>query len=156
SSGALALDVGGQDTDRRVHARAGIADRRPWLQRRRAVKPGQAHRAAGGLRDHVEALVRAVRTGGAEALDREVDEARIYVAERVVAEPEPLESSERVVLAQDIDLLHEVPENLAAFVALQIERDAALVRVEQHEVIRVDTLLLGQQPPPLLAHLRRF
>src|SRR6185295_8344009 len=104
----------------------------------------------------VEALVRAVRPGRTEALDREVDQPRIDLAKRLVAEAESFESAERVVLAEDVDLLHQLAEDLAAVVALQIERDAALVRVEQQEVVRIDALLLGQQPPTLLAHLRRF
>ena len=139
----LPLPQRGHHAERGVHAGAGIADRRAGLERRRAGEPCHAHRAARGLRDHVEALVAAVGPVGAEALDRAVDQARIERVERVIAEAVPLHHAGRLVLDEDVRLLHHVEEHRLALLRFQVQRDGALVGVEQQEVAAVDTGLLG-------------
>ena len=155
-AGPLALDVRGEHADRRMHPGAGVADRRSGLERRRTGKSGQRHRAAGRLRNHVEAFVLAVRAVRAEALDGQVDEARIYFAQAIVAEAEAFERAERKIFREHIDLLDQVDEHRAALLALEVERDAAFVGVEQNEVVGIDARLFGEQPAALLAHLRRL
>ena len=60
----LALPECGEDADRGLHARAGVADGGGGLERRRVVGAGHGHRAAGRLRHHVEALGVGPGTGG--------------------------------------------------------------------------------------------
>src|SRR5204863_437116 len=64
---ALPLDVGGHDGGGRVHAGAGVADGGAAPHGLAIREAGDAHDAARGLRDHVEALVLGIRTGQAEA-----------------------------------------------------------------------------------------
>src|SRR6202023_284217 len=101
------------------------------FQRRRTGKARERHRAAGRLRNHVEAFVFAVRPVRAESLDRQVNEARIYFAQSIVTETEALERTEREIFGEHVDLLNQVDEHRAALLALEVERDAAFVGVEQ-------------------------
>ena len=112
-----------------MHSGTGIADGRAGLKRRRAGKSGDRHRAARSLRDHVEALVFAVGAEGPEALDRQVDQTRINFLQFVIAEAEAFERAERIILRHDIDLLHQVEENLLPLVALEVQRDRPFVRI---------------------------
>src|SRR5579862_8675829 len=91
-----------------------------------------------------------------EALDGQVDEPRIYFAQSIVAESETLKRAEREIFRQHVDLLDQVDEHRAALLALEVERDAAFVGVEQNEVVGIDALLFSEQPATLLAHLRRL
>src|SRR5262245_19540669 len=75
-SGALALDVGGQDGRGRVDAGPGVADGGAAADRLAVGEAGHAHHAARGLGDHVEALVLVVRPGEPEALDAGHDDPR--------------------------------------------------------------------------------
>src|SRR5579872_521719 len=93
-AGFFALDVRREHANRRMHSGAGVADGRAWLERRRSRKSGDRHRAARRLRDHVEAFVLAVRSEGAETLDRQVDDARIGFLQHVISEPEAFQRAE--------------------------------------------------------------
>src|SRR5262249_46334531 len=53
-SGLLASIQRAQDGDRQQHAGAGVAKRWAWLEWTAVAFAGDAHRAAAGLRDHVE------------------------------------------------------------------------------------------------------
>ena len=94
-----------QDADRQQHAGAGVAERRAGLERRPVALAGNAHDAAGRLRDHVEGEVVLVGAAGAEALDLRVDDARVDGAHHVVAEPQPLDRAGREILDHDIGAL---------------------------------------------------
>src|SRR5271154_7363219 len=136
-----------------MHPGAGVANRRPRLERRRTGKSSERHRAARRLRNHVEALVFAVRPVRAEALDGQVDQSRIYFAQSIVTKTETFERAEREILGEHVDLLDQVDEHRAALLALEVERNAAFVGIEQNEVVRIAALLFGEQPASLLAHL---
>ncbi len=123
----------------------------PGLSGSRAGKPGQRHRAAGRLRDHVEALVGTVRPIGAEPFDTEVDQRRVDLAQVVVAQPEALQGSQRVVLGEDVHLLDQLQEHRLAALVLEVKRDAALVGVEQDEIKRIDAGALAYRPASLFA-----
>src|SRR3989441_4204379 len=144
----LPLPESGHHAQCRVHARARVADGGTGLERRRAREAGQRHRAARRLRDHVEALVLAVGTVGAEALHGEIDQARIQGREGLVAEAHPLHPAGRLVLGHDVGPLDHVEEHGLALRVLEVERDALLVGVEQEEVARVDAGFLGATVPP--------
>src|SRR2546428_6246648 len=147
----LPLPQSGHHANCRGHARARVADGRAGLERRRAREAGQRHRAARGLRDHVEALVLAVGTVVAEALHGEIDQARVQGGERVVAEAHLLHPAGRLVLGHHVGLFDHVEEHGLALRVLEVERDALFVGVEQEEVARVDTGLLGATVAPGLS-----
>ena len=57
----------------------------------------------------------------------------------------------REILGEDVGLLDQPAQDGAALFGLQIGGDAALVGVEQHEIMRVDPLLVGRGAAALLA-----
>src|SRR5215470_7982649 len=89
-AGALTLDVGRHDRRRGVHTGPGVADGGAAAHGLAVGETGDAHHAAGRLRDHVEALVFRIRSGQAEAFDPRDDDARIGRAQSLVVEPQPL------------------------------------------------------------------
>src|SRR5262249_14956461 len=149
---ALALVQGGQDADGAVKAGARVADGRAGLERLGLRGAGQAERAADRLGDHVEAHVVLVRPL-AEALDLRVDDPRVDLLDDVVAEAQPLDGAGREVLDHDVGLLEQLREDLAAARRAEVQGDATLVGVEQHEVVRVHALRVGGRAAPLVAAL---
>ena len=137
-AGALALDVRGQDGGGRVDAGAGVADGGAAADGLAIGKAGHAHHAAGGLGDHVEALVLAVRAGEPEALDTRHDDPWIGRAQALVVEAELLHQAGREVLDHDVGLLDHLQEERPAVGVFQVDRHAALVRVEDQEEHRVE------------------
>src|SRR5207248_2840735 len=65
-----------------------------------------------------------------EPLDRTVDDPRVDAGAPLVAEAEALEDPWRVVVEQDVGPTHQSGEDLAPGLALQIDRQAALVAVQ--------------------------
>src|SRR6266851_3394586 len=150
-AGELALIQRPENADRGVQAGAGVADRQTGFDWAAVGLAGDRHRAAGCLSDHVkgeEVLVGAIV---AEALNRDVDDARVDLAHDVVTKAEPLDDPGSKILDKDIALLHQPAQNGATLLMLEIGGDAALVGVEQHEVMRVDPLLVGRGAASLLA-----
>src|SRR6266568_4648075 len=74
-AGLLPLVEGAENADRHQHPGAGVAKRGTGLDRRLASLAGDAGRAAGGLRDHVEGEALLVRAPDAETLDAAIDDA---------------------------------------------------------------------------------
>jgi hypothetical protein len=145
------LDVGGHDGGRGVHAGAGVTDGGAAADRLAVGKARDAHDAASGLRDHVEALVLVVRPGEPEALDARHDDSRIHRAQPLVVEPELLHQPGREVLHDDVDTLDHPEEERPAVRMLEIERHAPLVGVEHEEEHRVESRHFGTVPARLLA-----
>jgi hypothetical protein len=87
-------------------------------------------------------LVLAVRTVSPKALYREVDQAWVQGAQRLVAEAHLLHPARRLVLGDHVCAPDHVEEHGLALRALEIERHALLVRVEEEEVAAVDARLL--------------
>ena len=113
AAGGMALLQRRQDADGHVHAGAGIADGRIDEGRRILGEAGDAHRAAHGLRDRLEALEAAVGAVGAEALDGRVDQARVDLGELLVAEAQPVQRARAEVLDQHVRLADHLLEQLA-------------------------------------------
>ena len=113
-AGRFLLVERAQDADRHQHAGAGVADRAAGLDRRLAGLAGDAHRAAGGLRDHVEGEALLVRAALAEALDLAIDDAGVDRLQHVVAETEALDRAGREVLGEDVGLLDQLLDQLDA------------------------------------------
>jgi hypothetical protein len=97
------------------------------------------------LEDQVERGPIPVRPVLAEARDGAVDDARIPHRGRLVAEAEPGEGTDAVVLEHDVAPLHEAEEELLALRVFQIDLDPLLVPVQAHEV---GGLAAGQRRAP--------
>jgi hypothetical protein len=102
SAGGLTLIERAQDRDREQHAGAGVAEGRARLAGAPRALAGDAHHAAGGLRDHVEGQVVLVRAALAEALDLGVDQARVERVQHLPAETQTLDRARRHVLDEDV------------------------------------------------------
>ena len=136
-AGAQAAHIGAQHGDRHQHAGAGIADGRAGLAGRAVLLAGDAHQAAGGLRDHVEGQRLLERAAGAEPFGLAVDDRRIDRADHVGAEAEPLDRAGGEVLAEHVGLLRHLLHQLDAARILQVDRDRLLVGVVLQEIIGV-------------------
>src|SRR5712691_1644722 len=141
-AGALALVQGGQDANGAVQPRARIADRRPRLERLRLRRAREAQGPAHGLGNHVKAHVVLVWPLP-EALDLRVDDTGIDFPDDVVAEAQPFDSAGGKILDHDVGLLQQLSKYFAAARTTEVQGDAALVGVEQHEVVRIHTRLVG-------------
>ena len=139
-----------------MQTRARVADGRAGLERRPAGQAGHAQRPARGQRDRVEALVAAPRPESAEALDRGVDQPRAAFAQVRVAEPEAIHRAGREVFQDDVDVLRQRAEQVAALIRLEVERDAALVGVQQNEEVGIQPRLVGQETAARFADPWRF
>ena len=109
-------------------------------------QPGDRHQSAHALRDLVEARPAGIGSGLAEAGDRGIDDLLVDLGEVLVVDAEPALHVRPIVLDDDIRLLDELLERRDAFLALQVERDAALVAVQ---ILKIRT-----QPRP--AHVALF
>ena len=136
-AGLLLLVERAEDADRHQHAGAGVADRAAGLDRRLARLAGDAHRAAGGLRDHVEGERFLVWAAFAEALDLAVDDAGVDLLQHVVAEAEALDRAGGEVLGEHVGLLDQLLDELDALRGLEVDRRRLLVGVEDLEIIRI-------------------
>src|SRR5262249_26534183 len=90
-AGACAIEQRADDAERHQHAGAGVADRGSGLDRPAVALAGDAHRTTRGLGDRVERQSLLVGAAVAKALDLGVDDARVYRADDVVAEPQTLD-----------------------------------------------------------------
>ena len=99
------------------------------------------------LHAELRELVRVRRADGHVSLDGGVDQPRVDLAERFVAEPEAIERARPEVLHQHVRLGDHLPEQILAGVGLEIERQAALVGVQDQEEQAVTVLLVAQVRP---------
>ena len=122
---------GGEHADRAEHPAHDVVDAAAGAQRP-ADRAGHVGQAAHHLHHLVEggAVVVGARQ---EALVRDVDQARIELRERGVAEAEPLHRPGLEVLAEDVGAGHQLEHDLPAARVLGVDRDALLVAVEQGE-----------------------
>ena len=130
----------------------------PGLSGGPSALAGNAHDAAGRLRDHVEGEIVLVGAAGAETLELRVDDARVDGAHYVVAEPQPLDGARREILHHDIGVLRHILDEREAALGFQIDGDGFLVGVEQQEIPGV-LAVAGrpmQQETARLAALRVF
>src|SRR6266851_4912890 len=155
-AGAVALVQGAEDRRRHQHAGAGVAKAQARLDRRAVRLAGDADRATGGLRDHVEGEPRLVRAAGAEALDLAIDDAGVDFLDRVVIEPQALDRAGRHVLDGDVGLLQHLLDDFQPLRRFQVDRQRLLVDVELVEIPGVVVGLAGPQPPARIAAARVF
>jgi hypothetical protein len=122
-----------QDADHGQDAGIDVGDRVAGLDRRSARLAGHRHQPGKALRDQVEAALVGVRAVAAVARDRAVDQARVHLAQDVVAEPQLFQRAAPVVLGQDVGILHHAQQDRPALRGLEVQRDPALVAVQDHE-----------------------
>src|SRR5215510_7326285 len=141
----LALDQPGQRADGRPHTRAvvehGGADPRGWP----AVVAVHHHEPGEGLHHGLVAGLELERARAAEGPYRAVDEPREALGERLGAEPHLLEGAGTEVLNEDVGAPDQLQQPLDVGGLLEIEGDAALVRVDGEEARR-DALPEGRAP----------
>ena len=123
-----------QNADGKQHSGTGITEGRPGFERRAVVLPGDAHDTAGRLCDHVEGEVVLVGAAGTKAFHLCVDDARVYGAHDVVAEPQALNGARREILHHHIGAPRHVLDEREPALRLQVDRDGFLVGVEQQEI----------------------
>ena len=154
AAGPLPLVQRGEDGDREQHAGAGVAERRARPAGPAVRLAGDAHRAATGLRDHVEGEVLLVGAAASEALHLRIDEARIGRLQHLPAEPQPLDRAGREVLDEDIGLLRHRLDELYAARRFQVERHRLLVGIVDHEIVGVGAGLgaASENPARLATH----
>ena len=63
---------------------------------------GDAHRAAGGLRDHVESEALLVGAAFAKAFDLAIDDAGVDCLQHIIAEAETLDCARRQVFGEHV------------------------------------------------------
>ena len=137
-AGASGVMYGGQHAKPQHDARHDVADPRAHLGGGRGIGSGYRHDAAHGLGNDV--VCRPVLVGGvacapiAKATQCAVDQARIDLAKRFVAQSEPVHDARAEVLRHGVGRFHKVLEDPFAFFGLQIETDASLVAVDALEV----------------------
>src|SRR5215472_17848499 len=90
-AGGVALIERTENTDRQQHAGAGVARGRARLAGPAVAFAGDRHRAAAGLRDHVEGEVVLVGAALAEPLHLRVYKAWVEAVQDLPAEPQPLD-----------------------------------------------------------------
>ena len=154
--GLMALLQRRENADRHVHPGAAVADRRQHNGRRVFREAGHRHRAAHRLRHRLVALEMRVGAVAAEALDRRVDQPRVEVAQHVPAEPQPLHRAGAEIFEQHVRLFDDFLEQPLSVVGLQVERQAALVGVEQQEEQAVGAGLFEMHGARDIARFRLF
>ena len=100
----------------------------------------------------LETLDARVRSVCPETLDGAVNHARVGGFERVEAEREPLHLPRTVVFDDDVGLGDERQQQPAPALGLEVERQAALARVEYDEVEAVDVRRKRALAPRPVAH----
>ena len=138
-AGALALIERGEDAGDRVDAGAAVADLRAGHGRRPVLPAGRAGRPAHALRDILIGLAIGVRPG-AEPLDRGVDDPRVQLLKALPGEALPVEHAGAEILDDDVAAPDQLLDHRLALRRLQVDGDAALVRVQHREIEAVGAL----------------
>ena len=139
-----------------MDAGACVADGGAGLEGHAVGIAGGGHGAAGGLGDHVEGLVVAVGAVGTEALDASHDDAWVNLLEDVVAQTKALHGAGGHILGDDVSLADHLEEHGLARLALEVEGDAALVQVEEDEVVAVNVPFSRPEAAARVAPIRLF
>ncbi|MNN21727.1 hypothetical protein D3C81_1350590 [compost metagenome] len=140
-AGFLHAVNGRQDADAEHQRRDRVTHAGADLHRRAAVRPGDAHHAAHGLRDHViggpPRIGAGARARVAEAAHGAVDQARIRFAQRFVSQSEPLHHAGAEVLDDDVGTIDQLAHNADALGRLQVHGNRTLVAIDALEIAAV-------------------
>jgi hypothetical protein len=121
------------DSEGAGHAGDRIAQRKAGAGRSHFLVTGDRHDPRHRLHHAVEGGGLPLRTGLAKARHGAIDQLRIDLAQRLIAEPELLHDAGPEVLPDDVRPLGESPDDLGRFRLGEVERQASFVGVERHE-----------------------
>ena len=127
-AGALALEQRRREREGAGHAGRVVDHRRAELHRMHVLGAGHRHDAGGRLDHVVVGGLAAARALLAERRERGIDQPRIDLRQRLVAEAERLERAGAIVLDEHVGGGDQLLQHLAVGLGLQVERDRALVR----------------------------
>src|SRR5688572_29751924 len=126
------------DRDRGVHPGDDVRDRHAGALRAapgRAIGlAGDAHHAAHALDHEVVPRTLAVGAGMAKTGERAVDEPRVELAQRRIAETVAVEVAVLEILDQHVALARKLARDLLAFGRSEVERDGFLAAVGRGEI----------------------
>jgi hypothetical protein len=108
------------------------------------------------LGDHVEALIAAVRSVVAKAFDGGQHDARVDLAEDVVADAHAVHAARGLILGDDVRFFHHFQKDLFAFRVFQVEGNAPLVGIQRHEIGAVHAWPFRPSVAPRVSALRFF
>src|SRR5205814_1794959 len=115
------------------------------LDRRLVGPAGDANRAAGSLRDHVEGKPLLVRAAAGKTLDAAIEDARVDLLHRLVVEPQAFDRAGRHVLRRNVGLFQQLLDDFQSFWGFQIDRDRFFVGVELAKIPGIVIGLAGAQ-----------
>jgi hypothetical protein len=133
-AGGLALQQRDQDAHGAEQPGGQVGDRDTDPHRPLPGDSGDRHQPAHALGDLVEAGALRIGTGLAEAGNARKDDARIDLAQHLVVDPQPFLDVGPEVLDHHVGLLDHFLEGGDALGRLEVERDAALVAMQVHEI----------------------
>src|ERR1700677_4499679 len=151
STGAVPDVQGGEDADRREHARADVGGGETGPYRLSRGLTGDAHHAGHRLGHRTVAGRMRARPSLAISADRGIDKPRVSLGERIEAQAEPRSCTGSEVLDQDVRRASQPLHDRTALIALHVDAQAALVTVHREEVRRVLALKRRAPPPGVVA-----
>lgn len=122
-----------QHANREIEAGPDIGDGQGNTIGRAILRPRHRHQAGHRLDHEVEAAAAGIRTGLAEAGDRTQHQSRVARMQRFPAQAQPLHNAGAKILQHHVGAVDQVPEDQEVVGVLEVEADAALVAVPQHE-----------------------
>ena len=138
---AFALHEGTEDSGAEMDAREEIAHRGTGLGRRPIGVAGGVGDAAHRLDGDVHRGEVAIGPVEAEARTAAIDQARVELAQHVVAEAQSVHHARREILDQHVGLGDQVEEDLLAARLLEVEDHRLLVGIEHDQRIGLDLAL---------------
>ena len=137
--------------DRRLAAGVQSGLRQTHLQRRLSLLAHQVHLSAGRPRNDVGPGVVFARTRVAERRDRRVDEARIFLGERLVAQTDRVEITQPMRLDEEVGLRRQVGDECAPVFSGEVGGYGFFPRVIGDRIEAVvgvgDIVEIGRDPP---------
>src|SRR5690606_7829868 len=116
-----------------------------------AGEAGDRHQAPHSLGDLVEARALLIGAVLAEAGNAAVNDARIDLPQRLVVDLQPVFDVRAIVFHHHVGRFYELVEDLASLVALQVQRDRALVAVQ---ILEIETMARATQSLAASGHGR--
>ena len=132
-AGLLPRLQGRQHADGEVEAGADVGDGERNAIGRAVLGAGHRHQAGHRLDHEIEAAAAGIGSGLAEARDRAQHQPGIARVQGIPTQAQPLHHAGTEILQHDVGTVDQLPEDFQIGRILEIEPDAALVAVPQHE-----------------------
>src|SRR5262249_20067586 len=138
-AGAVAVAQGRQCADRRVQGGVTVDERGRRTERPPDGGTGQRHEPAHRLAQRIESGAVAIGPVLPEPRYRDEDDARLELAQTLVAEPHLLHDAGSEILQHDVGFRHERREDLLAALGAHVETEALLAAVIDREIDALST-----------------